>query len=401
MCISQLWSRVAVLSVCLLSWTQLPAQAQQSNSGPRAGRWVAEKYPKPSETQDSEASRNGPQASTDNSVPNGLVVVIENKPQQDQLDLRALSNASISGVALQIDWGDLESAEGKPNWSKLDQLFAAAESSKKWVQLLIFPGFFSPAWALEGVKTERFAIQYGPSAGTEMSLPMPWDNVYLNRWFAFLKLLNQRYGKSPAFRMIGAAGPTSVSVEMTLPGRPKDIRTWRNDGYRPRKYIEAWRKVLEAYADELPNQYISLSLGLPLNINEQGRIGRGDGIRTRQTIIDQAMGLLGRRFALQDSDLSAGPVQRPRGINFVIDYSGRILTGLQLRTSAKRESAAMGAAGNPPLALRKCVDLGMRPNSSGYRIDYLEIYQPDVPAAEMQPVLKYAASLFAPRQHSQ
>jgi hypothetical protein len=79
-----------------------------------------------------------------NAAPTGLVVVIENKPQQPQLNLQALNNPLISGVALQIRWRDLEPVRGKPDWSKLDQLFAAAESSRKWVQLLIFPGFWSP-----------------------------------------------------------------------------------------------------------------------------------------------------------------------------------------------------------------------------------------------------------------
>jgi hypothetical protein len=94
------------------------------------------------------------------SAPSGLVVVIENNPDRP-LNLRALNNASISGVALQIHWADIEPTEGNPDWTKLDSLFAAAESSRKWVHLLIFPGFFSPLWALEGVKTELFPLQYG------------------------------------------------------------------------------------------------------------------------------------------------------------------------------------------------------------------------------------------------
>jgi len=36
----------------------------------------------------------------------------------------------------------------------------------------------------------------------------------------------------------------------------------------------------------------------------------------------------------------------------------------------------------------------MKPNRSGQHINYLEIYEPDVLADEMQPVLRYAASLF-------
>ncbi len=309
------------------------------------------------------------------------------------MDLRALDNPFISGVALQIHWADLEPTEGKPDWSKLDQLFAAAEKSGKWVQLLVFPGFFSPAWALAGVKTERFPIQYGPGNGTVLDLPMPWDDVYLDRWCAFLGQLSARYGRSPAFRMIGAAGPTSVSVEMTLPQRPKEMKTWQHDSYTPGKYQAAWQKVFQVYAADFPHQYVSLALGNGLDIDERGELAPGEGARTRQTIIDQAMRLLGRRLVLQNSDLSAGPVEHA-ATAFVMSYSGRAITGLQLRTSATRDSAGMGAAGDPPSALRKSIDKGAELNGAGQRISYLEIYEPDVLADEMQPVLSYGASLF-------
>jgi hypothetical protein len=78
----------------------------------------------------------------------------------------------------------------------------------------------------------------------------------------------------------------------------------------------------------------------------------------------------------------------------LISYNGHIITGFQLRTSCLRNSGNMGAEGDPPLALRKCIDRGTLPNASGHRINYLEIYEPDVLAPEMQPVLHYGASLF-------
>jgi hypothetical protein len=46
----------------------------------------------------------------------------------------------------------------------------------------------------------------------------------------------------------------------------------------------------------------------------------------------------------------------------------------------------MGAAGDPPAALGT--------NTAGQHVDILQIYEPDVRADEMQPVLQYAASLF-------
>jgi hypothetical protein len=54
----------------------------------------------------------------------------------------------------------------------------------------------------------------------------------------------------------------------------------------------------------------------------------------------------------------------------------------------------MSAEGNPLLPLRKSIDRGTTPNKAGPRVHYLEIYEPDVLADEMQPVLQYAASLF-------
>jgi hypothetical protein len=395
---SRFWPTVPVLlSMCLLSWT---AQSSR-NQGPGATRpGIGNGKSQPNQEGAGTSS-----TFTNDLAPSGLVVVrgVKSTPQRDQaLYDQALKNPFISGVGFQIHWSDIEPVQGKPDWSKLDELFAAAEKSKKWVQLCIFPGFFSPAWALQGVKTEQFPIQYGPGTGTVMSLPMPWDTTYLNRWFAFLKLLSDRYGKSPTLRMIGAAGPTSVSVEMSLPSLPKNLKTWQKDSYTPRKHIQAYRKVFQVYAADFPNQFISLALGKGLNINDQGKITPGEGARTRQTIINQATGLLGRRFVLESNDLHAGPKNQLPVTSFVMSYSGRIITGLQVKCAAELGtcSADLGAEGNPPLALRKSIDKGMQPNSAGQHVNYLEIYDPDVLAKEMQPVLQYGASLFARGPHA-
>jgi len=329
-------------------------------------------------------------------TPNGLVVVLENKPEASQLDLRALKNPYIRGVALQIRWRDIEPVQGQPNWSKLDQLLAAAESSNKWVQFLIFPGFFSPSWATEGTQTVTFPIQYGPGKGTLERLPLPWDRVYLGHWFDFLKELSVRYGKSPAFRVVAAAGPTSVSAEFTLPHQPEEIQKWKAIGYTPSKYIDAWQKVFEVYAADFPNQYVSLSLGSGINIDERSERDARAGKPTKEAIIGEAIRILGGRFALQDSNLDGNPEpdRGPHGVPLVIGYNGRIVTGFQLRTSCVRNSGNMGAEGDPPLALKKAINRGTQPNDNGYRINYLEIYEPDVLANQMQSVLSYGASLF-------
>ena len=160
---------------------------------------------------------------------------------------------------------------------------------------------------------------------------MPWNGVYLDRWFAFLKQLSDRYGKSPAFRLVAADGPTSVSAEFTLPKRPIDLKKWQQDSYRPSKYIGAWKEVFQAYADAFPNQFISLSAGSgQINFNEQGKLDARQPLQTRKAIVDEANAILGRRFVLQMSDVHAGPgphsVDSEKEDKFVIEPASGVVT---------------------------------------------------------------------------
>ncbi len=338
-----------------------------------------------------------------NALPNGPVVLLPSgEKNYRSMKLQLLSNPSMSGVAVQVNWSDIEASEDKPDWSQLDALFAAAAAEKKWVHLIMFPGFFSPPWALEGVQTDLFEIQYGPGKGTSAKLPMPWDRVYLGRWFAFMKLLSARYGELPAFRMIAAAGPTSVSVEMTLPNSPAAHRQWMADGYAPARYLSAWDDTFHFYAETFRNQCISLSApGLP--ILGAGPKDRAAHLRAKQEVIERAARAVGNRLAIQSSDLHAGQaaVEAPDNTEFINSYSGRIITGFEMRSGSQDAIASrvMGAEGDPPLALRRSIDKGMARNSDGRHVNYLEIYAADVAPSAMQPVLQYAAQLFAASNH--
>jgi hypothetical protein len=331
-------------------------------------------------------------------APGGLAVVLDSKALNDPSWRQAVSNQYMDGVAVQIHWSDLQPQKDQYDWSKLDDLFSVATAHHKWVALLVFPGFFTPSWALQGVETKNFAIQYGPGQGTVLPLPMPWDSVYLNRWFAFVQHLSARYASSSQLTMISAAGPTSVSAEFTLPGSPQDLKTWQSVGYRPSKYVAAWRQVFHEFDRDFPRQYVSLSQGTGLNINEQGEIDQSERVRTRQQLVDAGMDVLGSRFVLQMSDVHAGPgphdANSDKEDQFVIGYNGRVVTGLQMRSSAEGAPQVMGAPHDPALALRKSVNLAVETNAQGRRINYLEIYSPDVLAPKMQPVLQYAASFF-------
>src|SRR5271169_4676807 len=206
------WSRVAILfGMCVVSWILpggviLAQFGVAQNQGPETIRHGPGRQANPPDEERPSARTPAPYGlSTVNLIDAARV----GKPF-DTRDpaLNAYTNPNTSGVTFRTSWADVEPEDGKFDFSKIDTVLANAEKNGKWVRLILVPGFGTPAWAMQGVQSDTFSIQYGPGAGTPKRLPMPWDSVYLNRWFAFLKQLSGKYGKSPALRVIAATGPT-------------------------------------------------------------------------------------------------------------------------------------------------------------------------------------------------
>jgi len=183
---------------------------------------------------------------------------------------------------------------------------------------------------------------------------------------------------------------------------PPAIKKWRSDGYTPVRYMGAWEEAFHVYADSFPNQCVSVTApGLP--ILEQGQSGLPARMRAKQDMVEQAVRVFGNRLVIQSNDLHAGhaEIEAFDGTDFIKSYSGRIITGFEMRGGSfgTKPSKVMGAEGDPPLALRRSIDKGMAANSAGLHVNFLEIYAGDVLAPEMQPVLEYGASLFSRSHH--
>jgi len=304
--------------------------------------------------------------------------------------LNVFANPNTAGITFRTSWAAVEPTEGTFDFDKIDSVFTNADAHGKWVDLILIPGFFTPDWALRGVQTVTCAIKYGPGSADSEPRPLPvsWDRTYLSRWFAFLQAIGRRYADRPSLKMIAAAGPTSVSAEMSLPDTAADLVQWRRAAYTSEKYIDAWKQTFAVYASTFPHQYFSLALypGLPIP-------DRREATPTREKII--ALGVqYPTQFALEEDGLNASRTEEAFGYRAVLDHIGQVATGFMMSTSAFEKSERMGANGDPPLALRKSIDLGMARNAAGRHVDFLEIYEPDITAPEMQSVLQYGASLF-------
>lgn len=305
------------------------------------------------------------------------------------------SNPNISGVVPRISWNTIEPQENKFQWQALDDIFTSAAQHGKKVVIIPVAGFDGPSWALQGVQTANFPRKYGKGAGQISPLPLPWDQTYLSRWYSFLSVLAGRYGNNPSFIMIGLSGPTSVSAEMSLPNTDKDIQQWISVGYKPSRYESAWKQTFAEYAKLFPKQHFVLALYPGLPINEQGQTVHSAKDATRQAIITLGANNYPKQFALQTSGLNASKQSNGAGgYSIVLSYNGQISTGFQMSTSASVRPANMGDASNPVNALELSIMKGTQPNQAGMRINYLEIYEPDIINPDMQDVLAYGQKLL-------
>ena len=350
------------------------AIAPPSAQAPAAGR--------PTPTSALATSAPSPSSSAKLVRPDGLIAVDEYQPGDASLFSDSVfSNGLVGGVAPRFNWQDLEPGAGQFAWSILDQVFTQATASHKFVVLILVPGFGTPAWALQGLTTATFARQYGLGAGQAGPLPLPWDQAYLSRWFEFLEAVADRYENNPAFRMVSAAGPTSVSAEMSLPNGSADLTHWTTLGYTSSRYEAAWTTTLAAYERIFPRQFISFALYPGLPIGDDGTSDPSQRTSTPAAIVDE--GLRDKAvFALQTSGLT-GSKGDTAGYDLVKTNRGSIVTGFQLSTSATRNPGQMGNAADPVDALRLALDRG---TAAG--VDFLEVYQADVLNPAMQAVLQ-------------
>jgi hypothetical protein len=313
-------------------------------------------------------------------------------------DDRTFTNPNVAGLTFRTSWADIEPTKGNFVWAKLDTVFDNPEKNSKWVELVLIPGFGTPAWALQGVRTATFSVIYGPGKGDQLLLPLPWDQTYLNRWFAFLKAVSVRYQNRPSFIKIAADGPTSATGEMTLPDAPADLCTWVKVGYTSDRLVGAWTQVFANYAQIFPRQYFSLALYPPLPLVSTTRCENGNPIgtvhresqRVRAVIVGLGADNYPKHFILQANGLTGAPEDPTIGAyEFVKSYSGKVVIGFQLATSAMVNPLYMGDP-DGATALQKSLQRGVDAH-----VQFLEVYEQDVLTPGAQNVLATIASALA------
>jgi hypothetical protein len=283
------------------------------------------------------------------------------------------TNPAVNGIVIRTFWSNVQPAPDRFDWSFIDSQVQAASARGKKVILVVLPGAFTPQWALQGVQSAQFVVDYGFMQGQTVTLPMPWDATYLNRWLAFVRALGERYDSNSAVVNVSAAGPTSISEEMSLPNDPTAVAKWKKLGYTMQKYESAWQETLAVYVQSFPTTQISLTFypGLPIP-------DATAETATRVDVANFAFSNYGQHVAFQENGLSARKAAPSLGYDLVQQYSTKTTSGFEMSTSATQKPDQMGGT-TAASALQASVDLGLKAG-----IKFLEIYETD----ELNPVLQ-------------
>jgi hypothetical protein len=291
------------------------------------------------------------------------------------------TNPAVDGIVIRTFWSSVQPASDRFDWSFIDSQVQAASAAGKKVILVVLPGAFTPQWALQGVQSAQFVVDYGFDQGATVTLPLPWDATYLERWFAFVRVLGQRYDSNPAVVNVPATGPTSISEEMSLPNDPAALATWKQLGYTMEKYENAWRQALAAYVQAFPTTQVSLTFypGLPIPDAAAEKATRSD-------LASFAFTTYGRHVVFQENGLSARKAAASLGYDLVQQYSNQATVGFEMGTSATEKPDQMGGT-SAAAALQASVNLGLQAGAS-----FLEIYEKDELNPALQSILAGAHS---------
>ena len=298
-----------------------------------------------------------------------------------------LSNPNVDGVALKVAWNATETADGVYAWGPLDSMIAQAAGAGKTVTLDVVAGYQTPSFVFaEGAQAFSYVWSYawGPGVCSVVTIPVPWDPIYLQKWTAFVQAFGARYANDPKVTGVKISGVNSNDEETALPysvNAPissggasctsyNDVANWQAAGYTRTLIESAWQQSAAAFKSAFPNQVLVATLqmgGFPPidnngNIFTPGKYSAGQDSQVSLDITAYGYSVYGAQFALQNDGLmSSGGAWSTE-----TSYANEITTGYQT-------FSALGSG--LPAALKL---------ATGAHAEYFELYLSDLNTSSLQ-----------------
>jgi hypothetical protein len=395
-------------------------------------------------------ARTSPASDYPNSIrrPRGIyaVVVLDATKGAAKADLdTVVSNPAVSGLAIRMFWSSLQPAKDRYDFSQLDAAFASAAAKHKTVQLILVPGFGTPAWVLNELTScddvapaqaetggraraghasraaardasagaasggrdkvscgkATFVVSEGRAHGEKQELPLPWNPAYKSYWRAFLTAVAARYGARDTFVSIAVAGPTATSVEIILPRTGDQLERWkqllqffyRDPSYQQsdKAFVDEWDAAVTVFGEVFRNVTIVVTRGSGLL-----SFTHGQGKSAQATIVSSfaAHALGANAKATQTSGMKAcreteAGIKGVKELASNMSYSPPILGGAQFNTSFSQKPAAEGCNASCNAEAPACQSITAAQALS----NVLSVYFDGTPAGDLYGASKGAARM--------
>lgn len=322
--------------------------------------------------------------------PVGLYALIRgNQPP----DVRSLESPYVEGIVVRSNWKSLEPSEGRFRWDYFDSAAADASRHGRRVMMGVLPGVMTPEWVYrEGARRFDFISPNSRAGGKTESIPLPWDEIFLSKWIAFVRGMGKRYNDDPSVTLVTMAGGAVHSVEMHLPKGPGVGREFRDAGYSAGRLVGSWKRIIDAYAEAFPDKSLALPIAVP--VFRDGAL---------EEIVEYAAGKLGERLYLATGALSERTKPDSYLMTLAGKFGGRAGVGFQLLSpvsfSMARDGRPPGRGGKerpvrrprryssgPVKDLRRAFEIGLDAGAS-----YFQVYEADIMNPDLAGDLEFAA----------
>lgn len=185
------------------------------------------------------------------------------------LNERLLQVPYLTGVLVRVHWREIEPTEAHYDWSYPRREIDLAKRYGKKITLAIVAGPATPDWVYAAGATSfqfTFRNPHSPRGGRPERIPLPWDPVFLDKWTQTITALGREFGNDPAIALVHITGSSKNGFELQLPEDPPRPRLgppsgpWVGRGYTREGFVNAWKRVIDAFARAFPRQALDLEM---------------------------------------------------------------------------------------------------------------------------------------------
>lgn len=321
----------------------------------------------------------------------------------------ALANNSINGAYISLNWNTIEPVRGQFDWSQLDAEVALVAAQHKKVSLAVVPGEYTPAWVYQAGAAQFNTIvepDFPPDFCAPVTLPLPWDSVYLTAWTELINAFGAHYANNPALSLIKVTGVSYRTDETSLPwgtymnlppnrvvtspltgvscAMPDDVGQWQADGYTWAKVDNAFQQIVSTFKAAFPN----IPLGIMTSTTSFPPLS-SDGLTTNSAgyalattdFFTIGRGLLGTNFVGQNNGLKGTQVD-----SGVVAFSSTNPTGYQMAQPVTTDPVCVMNGGVTPCPAVPVMQSTMNQAIAAHA-HYIEVFYPDVNNPAFQNIL--------------